>query len=534
MHEAEKLKLDQIQSIDGIWRSVKMSAKRGVSRFLQSQQSKGSAERTSARISDMSGMTCSPPSSDAQVEFLLNGKLVQVETSMQTTLLDFLRARGLTGSKEGCAEGECGACAVVMVKQNGSHNMPGQAGSAYCPVNSCLILLPMAASQEIYTVEALSPGNSLAAVQQAMVEHGGSQCGYCTPGFVVSLFAEHYRPGRIGPCDPHATAGNLCRCTGYRPIRDAALSLGPAPADAFRERLSRPAPELAPVLFESREASFHRPGTLAECLALLAGHPEARLVAGATDLAVESNLRGRRFTFLVSVEALRELRDFRETDAEVELGAGLTLSEIAARWQSAPAAFAEWLALFGSPLIRNRATLGGNLATASPIGDAAPLLLAFDAQVRIAGAAGQRTVPLATFFSGYRRTALAPGELIVSILLPKPFPRHVRFFKVAKRRMDDISTVAAGFSVDLDSAGRVQRARLAYGGVAPVPLRAFRAEEELRGRPWDESSIRQAQEILGHTLQPISDHRGSAAYRLALAQSLLEKFWWEQREQVMA
>jgi xanthine dehydrogenase small subunit len=487
-------------------------------------------------------MASSPQSSHAQVEFLLNGERVQAEASLHTTLLEFLRARGLTGSKEGCAEGECGACAVVMVKQNGAHGVAPtgapellpQSESVYCPVNSCLMLLPMVAGQEIYTVEALARGNGLAAVQQAMVEYGGSQCGYCTPGFVVSLFAEHYRPGRTGACDPHATAGNLCRCTGYRPIRDAALSLGPAPADAFRERLSRPAPEVMPVMFESQEANFHRPGTLAECLALLAAHPDARLIAGATDLAVESNLRGRRFARLVSVEALRELRIFGETDAEVELGAALTLSEIEACWPAAPAVWREWSALFASPLIRNRATLGGNLATASPIGDAAPLLLALDAQVRIAGVTGRRTVPLATFFSGYRQTALAPGELIVSILLPKPFPRYMRFFKVAKRRMDDISTVAASFSIDLDSAGRIQRARLAYGGVAPVPLRAVQAEEVLHDRPWNESAIHDAQEILERTLRPISDHRGSAAYRLALAQSLLEKFWWEQREEAVA
>src|SRR5215470_16932115 len=187
-------------------------------------------------------MASSPQSGHAQVEFLLNGERVKAEPSLHTTLLDFLRARGLTGAKEGCAEGECGACAVVMVRQNG-------AGSAYLPLNSCLMLLPMAAGQEIYTVEAVSRGNGLAAVQQAMVDHGGSQCGYCTPGFVMSLFAEYYRPGRTGPCDPHATAGNLCRCTGYRPIRDAALSLGPAPPDFFSSRLSRAAPEIPALAF---------------------------------------------------------------------------------------------------------------------------------------------------------------------------------------------------------------------------------------------------------------------------------------------
>ncbi len=392
----------------------------------------------------------------------------------------------------------------------------------------------MAAGQEIYTVEALAQKGQLAAVQQAMVDHGGSQCGYCTPGFVMSLFAEHYRPGRTGLCDPHATAGNLCRCTGYRPIRDAALSLGPVPKDALRQRLSRPAPVIAAVNYKSNDTSFHRPASLAECLALLAANPDARVIAGATDLAVESNLHARRFSCLVSVEALPELRAFRETRDEVELGAALTLSEIEAQWQDAPAVFHDWLSLFASPLIRNRATLGGNLATASPIGDAAPLLMALEAEVRVAGREGLRMVPLAQFFKSYRQTALTSGELLLSVHLPKPFPQHMGFFKVAKRRMDDISTVAAGMAVDLNTAGRVQRARIAYGGVAPVPLRATQVEEALLGRAWNESTIHSVQEILERTLQPISDHRGSAAYRLALAQSLLEKFWWERRTEAVA
>jgi xanthine dehydrogenase small subunit len=454
------------------------------------------------------------------VEFHLNGTRVQAQGDLHTTLLDFLRSQCLTGAKEGCAEGECGACAVVLVRQNG-------AGSVYSPINSCLMLLPMVAGQEIYSVEALAQQGKLAAVQRAMVEHSGSQCGYCTPGFVMSLFAEHYRPGRSQPCDPHATAGNLCRCTGYRPIQDAALSLGAAPQDKFTERLSRPAPVLSAFSYRADERLFQRPATLEECLQLLAVS-ETRVVAGATDLAVESNLHARRFHHLVSVEALPELRVFRETDETFELGAALTLSEIENHWTTAPAFFREWLALFASPLIRNRATLGGNLATASPIGDAAPLLLALDADVTIAGPSGQRTLPLSSFFRGYRQTALATGELLVSIQVPKPLPQEVRFFKGAKRVMDDISTIAVGMAVNIDASGRVEHIRLAYGGVAAVPLRAVEAEESLVGQPWNEVSIHRAQKILERTIKPISDHRGSAAYRLALAQSLLEKFWWEQ------
>jgi xanthine dehydrogenase small subunit len=316
----------------------------------------------------------------------------------------------------------------------------------------------------------------------------------------------------------------LCRCTGYRPLRDAALSLG-TPADAFSERLTHPAPVLGAVA----SAEFFRPTTLPECFRAMAQHPQARIVSGATDLGVESNLRGRRFETLIGIEALPELRSFEDGADAVEIGAALTLSEIDERWRGAPAVWKEWLTLFASPLIRNRATLGGNLVTASPIGDGAPLLLALDARVRLVSAKGARTVPLDRFFLGYRRTALAPGELLVSILVPKPLPAMARFYKAAKRRMDDISTVAACFAMDLDGRGRVIRVRLAYGGVAAVPLRATEAERAIAGQIWNEFAVHRAQDILAATLRPISDHRGSAAYRSALARNLLEKFWWEQQ-----
>jgi len=454
------------------------------------------------------------------LEFLLNGRPISFEiTSTHITLLDFLRERGLTGAKEGCAEGECGACTVLMVA---GHND----GSAYRPVNSCLMFLPMAAGQEIYTVESLAAGGELADAQKAMAEAGGSQCGYCTPGFVMSLFAEQYRPGRAGPCDTHELGGNLCRCTGYRPIRDAALALGPPPPDEFRERLSRPAPPIEAV-FDPR---FSRPATIPECLAILSMNPDAKLVAGATDLCVESNLRARRFPHLVSLEAIAELREFSETPDRVLLGAALPLNEIATRWLHAPPAFREWIKLFASPPIRNRATLGGNLITASPIGDGAPLLLALGAILHLASVRGRRTVPLASFFLAYRRTLLEPAEVLTAIEIPKPLPAVLRFYKVAKRRMDDISTVAAAMSLDFDRGGLISRARFSFGGVAPVPLLPDSAEEAVLFRRWNQSAVERVQSVLARTLQPISDHRGSAEYRLAVAQSLVEKFWWEQQE----
>jgi xanthine dehydrogenase small subunit len=456
--------------------------------------------------------------------FLLNNRRVSIhDAGVQTTLLDYIRSQGLTGAKEGCAEGECGACTVVLVAENAG-------GSEYRAVNSCLMLAPMAAGHEILTVEALAADGHLSQAQQAMAGGGGSQCGYCTPGFVMSLFAEHYRPGRIGPCDPHELGGNLCRCTGYRPIRDAAVSLGTPPPGEFLDRLSRPAPRLGAIEYQTSEAKFSRPSSVEQCLAMLAGDPDARLISGGTDLVVESNLRARRWPHLISLEAIAELREFSETADSVIIGAALPLNEIATRWKNAPEVLLPWLRLFASPPLRNRATLGGSLATASPIGDGAPLLLALDARVHLASQRGRRTVPLSSFFIGYRRTVLAPDELIASVEIPKPLPEFVRFYKVAKRRMDDISTVAAAFAMDWDGKGKIARVRFALGGVAAIPLRASAAEDAVLGQRWNDAAVERAQAALDRTLRPMSDHRGSAEYRLAVSKSLLAKFLWERRE----
>jgi xanthine dehydrogenase small subunit len=462
------------------------------------------------------------------MEFLINERAVHArDFPAHLTLLDYLRSQGLTGTKEGCAEGECGACAVALVADRIGEN--AGAGSMFRVVNSCLLFLPMLAGREVYTVEGLTRDGRLSEPQRAIAEMGGSQCGYCTPGFAVSLFAEYHRPGRTGPCDPHAMDGNLCRCTGYRPLRDTALGLGMPPDDDFQRRLRRPAPPAAAFSLPHAEFAFERPASLADCVALLDARPEARLVAGATDLAVEANLRGRRWPLLVSLEAVPELRVFRDADGEVEIGAGLTLAEIEALWADAPRVMHEWFELFASPLIRNRATLGGNLATASPVGDAAPLLLALDAQVNLANREGRRRISLGEFFPGYRQTALRPGEVMVSISIPKPYPENVAFFKVAKRALDDISTVAAAYAVTLDLLGGMVHCRIAYGGVAATPVRVYAAEDALRGLVWGESAVRAAQRVIAAVLRPMSDHRGSAEYRLAVAQSLLEKFLHQTR-----
>ena len=441
------------------------------------------------------------------------------------TLLDYVRSLGFTGAKEGCAEGECGACALLWLEENGGR-------SRLRAINGCLVPLAAAAHREIYTVEALAQGDRVCQAQRVMAEEGGSQCGYCTPGFVISLFAEQSdRKG--GPTALEALSGNLCRCTGYRPIRDAALRLPPlGPDHPLFHRLSAPAPRLAPLSWKSGSEAFLRPTGLEAIWEITARDPDARWAAGMTDLSVERNLRFRRSPRLVSLEGIPELRGFQEGPQGIEIGAGLSLREIEERLEeipNAPPGLREWFPLFASPLIRNRATLGGNLATASPVGDSAPLLLALDAQLTLLSSQGSRELPLSSFFLGYRKTALRSGELIASVRIPKPYPSIVRFYKVAKRQSDDIAIVSLGAALDLDAAHRVRRIRLALGGVADRPLRPAAAERALTGQPWELPKVAHAQEALQRSLSPMDDHRGSGAYRLAVAQNLLEKLHWQTR-----
>lgn len=461
------------------------------------------------------------------IALTVNGRPVRVAgVPSTTTLLQFLRAEGWTSVKEGCAEGDCGACTVALVES-------GSDGTArYRAVNSCLMLLPMADGLEVWTAEGLAPGDRLHPIQAQMVAHGGSQCGYCTPGFVMSLFAEYYRPGRRG-FDEEALVGNLCRCTGYLPIRAAARSLGPAaPDDPFAWRIAAPGPTAAPLTYEHEAGRFYRPDRLEGVFALLEAHPDASLVAGATDLALEVTKRFRRFPVLISLEAVRELQGIREHPGCWEIGAGVTLSRLEGGLAGAFPALDQMLLLFASRQIKNRATLGGNLVTASPIGDLAPVLLALDAEVRIAGRECERRLPLSAFFPAYRRTALAPGEILVSVRVPRvPAPGavacHSRAYKVAKSRRADISTVAAAFALHLDADGRIVRARLAYGGVAPTPALAPSAQEALEGRVWDRAALEAARRALAEEFRPISDLRGSAEYRRLLIGNLLERFFEE-------
>jgi xanthine dehydrogenase small subunit len=469
----------------------------------------------------------------ATVVFELNGQTVIVnDVDPHCTLLQWLRGSGRTGSKEGCAEGECGACAVALL----ARDVDGK--PRYEAVNSCLVSLPDVHGRTVVSVEGLAAAaGPLHPVQQALVESGGSQCGYCTPGFVMSLFAEYYRAGR-GEYDPEAIGGNLCRCTGYRPIVDAAKRLRkPAPEDPWLATLQPPA-ALPAIDYAAGGHRFVRPESLAGVFEALERYPGAVLLAGGTDLMVYSNQRYARYPAFVSLGGVPELSRLDWQAGELVLGAGVTLSQLERELAGERGAELELLRqvlpLFSSRLIRNRATLGGNLGTASPIGDSPPVLLALDAELTLASRQGTRRVPVRDYFVEYRKTALAEGEVIVSVHVPRPPPRLQRFYKVSKRVMDDISSVAAAFALDLSPDGRVQRLHVAYGGVAAVPLRADPLERVAVGRAWDDETLELLRQAVAGLGTPMSDHRASEQYRRSMIVKLLERFFWETSERAEA
>ncbi|MGI8819755.1 MAG: xanthine dehydrogenase molybdopterin binding subunit [Chthoniobacterales bacterium] len=463
--------------------------------------------------------------STSTIAFTLNGKPVNVDSvSPNTTLLEWLRASGLTGSKEGCAEGDCGACSVAIVDRD------ARGKRCYRAINSCLVPLPLMAGREVVTVEGVGCGK-LHPVQSAMVENFGSQCGYCTPGFIMSLFEGYYRRDlKTAAQLDEQLCGNLCRCTGYRPIREAAAeALAQRNGlDVFDEQLKTAKAKLGPARYICGGEKFLRPTSLARLFQMMSENPEARLIAGATELGLEITKKFRRFPVLISLEAIQELTGITSTDTEWKVGAAATLTRLDDLLGAEYPELREMLLVFGSRQIRNRATIGGNIVTASPIGDCAPVLLSLDARVVMASATGERVLPVDEFFVSYRKTALQPGEILKSILLPRKTANERwvrRYFKVSKRREMDISTVAAAFSVRLVGDDVIEHARLAYGGVATMPLRACGTETALLGRRWNANTCEQVLPILESEFTPISDVRGSTSYRRALIKTLLRKFF---------
>jgi xanthine dehydrogenase small subunit len=464
-----------------------------------------------------------------RLRFFLNDRPVE-ETGLSptTTLLRYLRDRAhLTGTKEGCAEGDCGACSVAVLEHD------GQGAPALRAVNACLVLLPMVQGKRVYTVEALKEGGKYHLVQETLARELGSQCGYCTPGVAMSMLEACHRRDLDEPWKLDAQmCGNLCRCTGYRPIRDAAQRVaGQRPQDRFARALAETQPESMALAYEAGAQRYFTPGTLEALWDVLEKHPDARFVVGGTDLALEVTKKYAEPPLLVSLEALPELRALEPREGGHRVGATVRLTDLEDYARAACPPLERMLRYFASRQIKNRATVGGNLCTASPIGDLAPVLLALGAEAVVRSRAGERRMPLEDFFQGYRRTALKRGEVLACVDIPtQPAGARALSYKVSKRRELDISAVSAGFRVVVDGEGKVTEARLAYGGMAATPSRARHTEAALVGRPWTEATVEEALSRLDEDFKPLTDHRGSAWYRAQVAKNLLRGFFLETQQ----
>ncbi|HEX7645241.1 MAG TPA: xanthine dehydrogenase small subunit [Burkholderiaceae bacterium] len=474
------------------------------------------------------------------IRFYHRGAVQEVSGATATpttrTVLQHLREDlHCTGTKEGCAEGDCGACTVVIGELRDGE-------LALRSVNSCIQFLPALDGKALFTVEDLKqPDETLHPVQQAMVECHGSQCGFCTPGFVMSLWDLYLRregcsgaPARREIDD--ALSGNLCRCTGYRPIIDAARRMGELPPVRFDRAALRQA--LLDMQCNRRDSAlsysaggqqFHAPRTLAQLVALCSAHPTACLLSGSTDVGLWVTKQMRRLDNLIYLGEVEELKGTREAEGWLEIGAGVNLNDAYGAVVRHYPQLDELWQRFASLPVRNAGTLGGNIANGSPIGDSAPWMIALGSEVVLNGPLGRRSLPLEDFYLAYQKKAWQPGEFVEAMRVPLPRDDVAfRTYKLAKRFDQDISAVCAAFGFKLAD-GKVRDARIAYGGMAATSKRAARTEAYLNGKPWNEDTLAEAMRLLAEDYQPMTDMRATDAYRMKTAQNLLRRFWLETR-----
>ena len=473
---------------------------------------------------------------NSEIVFIQDGEIKRISMGMKgiqptTTVLNYLRnSSDHKGTKEGCAEGDCGACTVVIAEIAETNKLK------YTAIDSCLVFMPMLHGKQLLTVENLKADEKLHPVQQEMVDKNGSQCGYCTPGFVMSLFALFKENKQASQDDIRdALTGNLCRCTGYRPIIEAASS---ACAQGNTDHFSKMEYEVIQKLklihsennalsHTSSEQSYFQPTSIQEALKLLSEHPDALLIQGATDVALRVTKKHEVLPKILDLSAVSELKTLQDKSNEMVFGSGMSLEAVKENTEHTFPALYKMLAVFGSRQIRSLATLGGNLGSASPIGDTLPVLMALNARIELQSLSGKREIRMNEFVIGYRKTQKQGNEIISAVIIPKMNKDSIiSSYKVSKRKDLDISTVSSGFCLTFRNE-EISEAILAYGGMAEKTKRATSAESFLIGKKWTRENAEKAGEFVYSEYTPLSDARSGAEFRRLAARNLVLKFWDE-------